>query len=149
MAQMGLAGRAPPHTPRTTESDHGFPHFPNRVAGLRVDHPDQVGVANVTYVRLRHEFVYLAVIRDGFTRRVRRWVRSRSLDGALTLAALKRALRAGMPWIPHSDQGGSTRRPNTWRGYGGGWRCAWRRWGARRRTATRNAEADHHGGGGR
>jgi putative transposase len=49
--------------------------------------------------------VYLAVIMGVFTRRIRGWELSRALDGALTLAARKRALRAGAPQIHHSDQG--------------------------------------------
>jgi putative transposase len=105
MAQMGLAGRAPPRKPRTTDSDHAFPRFPNLVAGLVVDRPEQVWVADITSVRLSREFVYLAVVMDVFTRRVRGWNLSRSLDGTLTLMALKRALRSGAPEVHHSDQG--------------------------------------------
>ena len=53
-------------------------------------HPDQVWVADITYVKLREEFVYLAVVMDVFTRRVRGWELGRSLDQGLTLAALRR-----------------------------------------------------------
>jgi transposase InsO family protein len=105
MGLMGLAGRPARRKPRTTDSRHGFPRFPNLVAGLTVARPDQVWVADLTYVRLRTEFVYLAVVMDVFTRRVRGWGLSRSLDGPLALAALDRALRAGSPEVHHSDQG--------------------------------------------
>src|SRR5947209_19604543 len=60
----------------------------------------------VTYVRLREEFVYLAVLMDVYTRRVRGWELGRSLDPGLTLAALRRAMRRGRrPEVHHSDQG--------------------------------------------
>jgi putative transposase len=76
------------------------------VEGLQVTHPDQVWVADITYVRLREDFVYLAVIMDVFTRRVRGWELGRCLDQGLTLAALKRAMRNGRrPEVHHSDQG--------------------------------------------
>ena len=67
--------------------------------------PDQVWVADITYVRLAHDFVYLAVLMDVFTRCVRGWHLSRSLDRELTLTALRRALVAHAPDIHHSDQG--------------------------------------------
>jgi putative transposase len=105
MGLMGLAGRPAERKPRTTDSRHGFPRFPNLVAGLAVARPDQVWVADITYVRLLREFVYLAVVMDVFTRRIRGWELSRSLDGPLTLAALDRALRSGVPAVHHSDQG--------------------------------------------
>jgi putative transposase len=57
-------------------------------------------------VRLREEFVYLAVVMDVFTRRVRGWELGRGLDQGLTLAALRRAMRGGRrPEVHHSDQG--------------------------------------------
>jgi putative transposase len=105
MAQLGLQGKAPPRRVRTTDSTHAFPRYPNLVEGLVVERPEQVWVADITYVRLRAEFVYLAVLMDVFTRRVRGWQLGRSLDGSLTLAALGRALRRGAPEVHHSDQG--------------------------------------------
>jgi transposase InsO family protein len=62
-------------------------------------------VADIPYVRLAHDFVYLAVIIDVFTRCVRGWHLSRSLDRELTLTALRRALVDHVPDIHHSDQG--------------------------------------------
>jgi transposase InsO family protein len=89
-----------------TDSRHDFPRYPNLVERLEVTRPDQVWVADITYVRLREEFVYLAVVMDVFTRRVRGWELGRSLDQGLTLAALKRAMRGGRrPEVHHSDQG--------------------------------------------
>jgi putative transposase len=106
MAEMGLKGKAPVRRRRTTDSRHDFPRYPNLVERLEVTRPDQVWVADITYVRLREEFVYLAVLMDVFTRRVRGWELGRGLDQGLTLAALRRAmLRGRRPEVHHSDQG--------------------------------------------
>src|SRR3954469_4905696 len=106
MTEMGLKGKAPVRRRRTTNSRHDFPRYPNLVEDLEVTRPDQVWVADITYVRLRGEFVYLAVVMDVFTRRVRGWELGRGLDQGLTLAALKRAMRNGRrPEVHHSDQG--------------------------------------------
>jgi len=105
MAELGIQGDPPPRRPRTTDSTHAFPRYPNRVEGLAVVRPDQVWVADITYVRLRDEFVYLAVIMDVFTRSIRGWHLSRGLDVGLTLTALDKALAGCAPEIHHSDQG--------------------------------------------
>ena len=105
MGWMGLAGRPPQRTPRTTDSRHDFPRFANLVEGLAVESPEQVWVADITDVRLPSDFVDLAVVMDVFPRVSRGWELSRSLDGALTLSALRRALRIARPRIHHSDQG--------------------------------------------
>jgi transposase InsO family protein len=63
-------------------------------------------VADITFVKLAHRFVYLAVIMDVFTRRICGWHLSHSLDQSLTLHALQMALRTATPEIHHSDQGG-------------------------------------------
>lgn len=90
---------------RTTNSDHPYPRYPNRVEGLLVARPDQVWVCDITYIRLGNGFVYLAVIMDVFTRAIRGWNLSRNLDTSLTLGALHMALQAHTPEIHHSDQG--------------------------------------------
>jgi len=91
---------------RTTDSEHDFPRYPNLVQDLEIVRPDQVWVSDITYIRLRVEFVYLAVIMDVFTRGIRGWHLGRSLDQALTLLALQRALaHHRAPDIHHSDQG--------------------------------------------
>jgi putative transposase len=90
---------------RTTNSEHSYPRYPNLVMDVQVDHPEQVWVCDVTYVRLSHGFVYLAVILDIFTRAIRGWNLSRSLDTELTLGALQQALTLCLPEIHHSDQG--------------------------------------------
>ena len=90
---------------RTTNSQHGYPRYPNLVKDVVIDHPNQVWVSDITYIRLQNEFVYLAVIMDVFTRRIRGWHLSRSLDQTLTLTACQMALRTHVPEIHHNDQG--------------------------------------------
>jgi putative transposase len=80
MHELGICGEAPRRRPRTTDSDHPFPRFPNLVEGLEVERPEQVWVADITYIRLRKEFVYLAVVMDVFTRGIRGWHLGRSLE---------------------------------------------------------------------
>jgi transposase InsO family protein len=106
MRLMGLEARIRRKKRRTTNSDHGFPRYPNLVLDLEVVRPEQVWVCDITYIRLRYSFVYLAVIMDVFTRGIRGWHLGRSLDHTLTLTALQRALVAHpAPEIHHSDQG--------------------------------------------
>jgi transposase InsO family protein len=90
---------------RTTNSRHAFPRYPNLVKDLKIKRPDQVWVADITYIRLREEFIYLAVLMDVFTRSIRGWHLGRDLDQGLTLAALERALVVAVPRFHHSDQG--------------------------------------------
>lgn len=105
MAAMGLQAKTRRRKTRTTDSRHGGPSFPNLVTGRKVEHPDEVWVADITYVALGHGFAYLAVVLDVFTRAVRGWQLSRDLDQELALTAMQRALRHGQPEIHHSDQG--------------------------------------------
>jgi len=106
MRMMRLPSRSKRKKRRTTNSQHPFPRYPNLVQDLAVTRPDQVWVADITYIHLRSEFVYLAVIMDVFTRSIRGWYLGRNLDQALTLTSLKRALSSGrQPEIHHSDQG--------------------------------------------
>lgn len=93
------------HYGQTTDSTHGFGRFPNRIRGLAIVRPDQVWCADITYVRLPREFVYLAVILDVFTRAIRGWELAADLSEALSLAALEQALTERRPEIHHSDQG--------------------------------------------
>jgi len=89
----------------TTNSQHGFPRFRNLMEGLTISHPDQVWVADITYIRLKHTFIYLAVLMDVYTRSIRGWYLSRTLDQNLTLYALQQALVRHCPETHHSDQG--------------------------------------------
>jgi transposase InsO family protein len=105
MRVLELTGKKPRKRTATTDSRHSFPRFPNLVAELLIDRPDYVWVGDITYIRLRQGFVYLAVLMDVFTRQIRGWELSRSLEQELTLTALDRALVNHQPEVHHSDQG--------------------------------------------
>ena len=92
----------------TTDSNHGLPTYPNLACELTPTGLDQLWVADITYIRLLAEFVYLAVILDGFSRRVVGWALGRSLEAELTLRALRMALGQRKPapgLVHHSDRG--------------------------------------------
>src|SRR5690349_6245543 len=92
----------------TTDSEHNDPIFPNLAAGMTVDGPNQLWVADITYVTIAAGFVYLAAILDAWSRRVVGYGISRSIDARLTIAALKAASRVRQPTpgcIHHSDRG--------------------------------------------
>jgi transposase InsO family protein len=106
MRLMNIQARIKRKKRRTTNSEHGFPRYPNLVLDLEIGRPEQVWVCDITYIRLRYGFVYLAVIMDVLTRAVRGWHLGRNLDHNLTLTALRRALaQHRAPEIHHSDQG--------------------------------------------
>jgi len=106
MHEMGLLHKVRGRKCKTTDSEHDYPRYPNLVEALEIVRPNQVWVCDITYVRLDQEFIYLAVIMDVFSRGIRGWELSRSLDQGLTLTALKRALATyAAPEIHHSDQG--------------------------------------------
>ncbi len=105
MAEMGLLGHPPLRRIRTTDSNHPFPRYPNLVLGRKPTRPDEIWVADITYVAVRNDFVYLAVLMDVFTRGIRGWELGRTLEASLTLSALRRALEHGQPAVHHSDQG--------------------------------------------
>lgn len=92
----------------TTDSDHDQPIFPNHAKTLMVDGPNQLWVADITYVPIAVGFVYLAVILDAWSRRVVGYAISRSIDAALTCAALTVAIKNREPppgCVHHSDRG--------------------------------------------
>lgn len=106
LRERGLLRLPKRKTVRTTDSRHGWPRYPNLVQGLAITRPDQVWVSDVTYIRVREGFVYLAILLDVYTRLPRGWELASTLGTDLTLPALKQALRRGRPEIHHSDQGG-------------------------------------------
>lgn len=105
MTEMNLQARVKRRQKHTTDSRHAFPRYPNLVKGMTIIRPDEVWVSDITYVRLAREFVYLAIIMDVYSRAMRGWELSRSLDQSLTLNALHRGLSQRVPLIHHSDQG--------------------------------------------
>jgi putative transposase len=92
----------------TTDSAHRLPVYPNLAREMTLTGVDQLWVADITYIRLLAEFVYLAVILDAFSRRVIGWALERTLESRLTLQALRMALqrrRPGPGLVHHSDRG--------------------------------------------
>ena len=92
----------------TTNSNHDRPVYPNLASGMVLTGIDQLWVADITYIRLDTEFVYLAVVLDAYSRRVIGWALDRSLEDELTIAALRMALESRMPapgLVHHSDRG--------------------------------------------
>src|SRR6267143_329110 len=93
---------------RTTDSNHSLTVYPNLARGLVLSNINQLWVADITYIRLRREFVYLAVVLDAYSRRCIGWALSRHIDTELALAALRMALanRTVPPGlVHHSDRG--------------------------------------------
>jgi putative transposase len=105
MRELGVQGQQYARKRRTTNSEHSFPRYANLVEQLEFVRPEQVWVSDLTSIRLREDFVYLAVLMDVFTRGIRMWHLGRSLDQSLTLRALEQALAHHTPEIHHSDQG--------------------------------------------
>jgi transposase InsO family protein len=103
-----LCLRAKPFVPRTSDSRHGFAIRPNLARALRPSGLDQLWVADITYVRLAEDFVYLAIVIDAFSRKVVGWALAGHLEASLALAALDQALAARQPppesLIHHSDR---------------------------------------------
>jgi len=77
----------------TTDSAHGFPVFPNLARNLVLTDINQLWVADITYIRLRQEFIYLAALLDAYSRRCIGWALARYLDARLSLSALQMALQ--------------------------------------------------------
>ena len=92
----------------TTDSRHNLPVYPNLAGEMKPTAINQLWVADITYVRLRTEFVYLAVVLDAFSRRVIGWALGRTLEAQLAVAALRMALVQRRPapgLVHHSDRG--------------------------------------------
>jgi transposase InsO family protein len=105
MRQKGLLRPVKRRKCRTTDSNHPYPRYANLVKDLEITSPEHVWVCDITYIRLGNGFVFLAIVMDVFTRLIRGWQLSKSLDQDLTLAALRMALTDRVPQIHHSDQG--------------------------------------------
>ena len=108
MRQQGLIRKPKRRWIRTTNSDHRFRRYPNLLKNLAVTGPNQVWVADITYIALQTAFVYLAVILDLFARKAVGYAISRFIDTTLCLEALDMAIRTRKPpkgIIHHSDQG--------------------------------------------
>jgi len=92
----------------TTDSRHSLPIYRNLAREIKPTAINQLWVADITYIRLRTEFVYLAVVLDAFSRRVIGWALGRTLEAELTVTALRMALLERQPapgLVHHSDRG--------------------------------------------
>jgi putative transposase len=92
----------------TTDARHSLPVYPNLARQIKPTAINQLWVADITYIRLRAEFVYLAVVLDAFSRRVIGWALGQKLEASLPVAALRMALVDRVPdsgLVHHSDRG--------------------------------------------
>lgn len=92
----------------TTDSRHNLPIYPNLARQMNLTAINELWVADITYIRLRTEFVYLAVVLDAFSRRVIGWALGRTLEAELAVTALRMALVERQPapgLVHHSDRG--------------------------------------------
>jgi putative transposase len=92
----------------TTDSRHGFPIYSNLAGKMTLTNVNQLWIADITYIRLESEFVYLAVVLDAFSRRVIGWALDRTLEAQLAVAALQMALArrsVNANLVHHSDRG--------------------------------------------
>lgn len=93
---------------RTTNSNHSYPRYPNLVKDLEISNINQVWYADITYIRLLTDFVYLSILLDGYSRKIVGYALSKALDTSMVLSALQMAIERRRPLtgcIHHSDQG--------------------------------------------
>jgi len=100
---LGLAALAP--QPGTSRAAPAHPVYPYRLRGVAIERVNQVWSTEITYIRLRGGFVYLAAVRDWYSRYVLSWALSNSLEGGFCLDVLEEALARGRPEIFNTDQG--------------------------------------------
>jgi len=108
MREDNLLAMQPKRFVVTTNSDHKLEIYLNLAARMKLTGVNQLWVADITYIRLKAEFVYLAVILDGFSRKVVGWELDRTLAARLTIAALEQAIEKRGPepgLVHHSDRG--------------------------------------------
>jgi putative transposase len=102
---LNILGKKAPLRLRTTDSRHEEARYPNLVKDLLIERPNQVWVADTTYLKVAGRTAYLALVEDAFTRRVLGWSVGFTNDANFVLVALELALARGRPEIHHSDQG--------------------------------------------
>lgn len=103
MRTMGIEAIYPKK--RLSQSDSRYRKYPYLLKGLTVNRPNQVWASDITYIRMRHGFVYLVAILDWFSRYVVSWAVSITLDAEFCIEALGKALIVSKPEIFNSDQG--------------------------------------------
>lgn len=103
MNKMGLYAICPgPKTSKKKEASYIYPYL---LRGLKIDRPNQVWCADITYIRMLQGFLYLVAIMDWYSRYVISWALSNTLDTTFCLEALDEALEKGSSEIFNSDQG--------------------------------------------
>src|SRR5262249_45163259 len=108
MREDNLLGMQPKQFVVTTNSNHKLEIYLNLAGRMKLTGINQLWVADITYIRLKAEFVYLAVILDGFSRKVVGWALDRTLATRLTIGALEQAIARRQPepgLVHHSDRG--------------------------------------------
>jgi putative transposase len=108
MREENLLAVQPKSFGTTTDSDHELEVYLNLAARMTLTGVNQLWVADITYIRLHREFVYLAVILDAFSRKVTGWELDRTLAARLPIAALEKAIAERKPppgVVHHSDRG--------------------------------------------
>ncbi len=108
MREKGLLVKKRRRFVKTTDSNHLYPVYPNLIRGLNVTAVNQVWVADITYIRIATAFVYLAIILGLYSRKAIGYAISRQIDTALSLQALRMAVKNRNPQpgvIHHSDRG--------------------------------------------
>lgn len=108
MKEANLVVKRKRYKPITTQSNHSLQTYPNLAKNFTPTGVNQLWVADITYIRLLYEFVYLAAITDVFSRRCIGWALSRNIDTNLALTALNKAIELRgniVGCIHHSDQG--------------------------------------------
>jgi transposase InsO family protein len=108
MREDNLIAMQPRAFVMTTDSNHNLEVYLNLASRMKLTGINQLWVADITYIRLKNEFVYLAVILDGYSRKVVGWALERTLASRLPIAALGNAIQDRQPppgLVHHSDRG--------------------------------------------
>jgi len=103
MRLMGIEAIYPKR--RTTWPRAGHKIYPYLLRNVAITRPDQVWSTDITYVPMRHGFLYLVAVMDWYSRYVLSWRLSNTLEGSFCLEALDEALASGQPEVFNSDQG--------------------------------------------
>jgi len=105
MKEMGLNAIYPRKNPYSSEPDKQHKKFPYLLRGLSIIKPNHVWGTDITYIKLKNHFAYLAAILDWYSRYVVAWSLSSTLENVFCIQALKKALAINVPEIHNSDQG--------------------------------------------
>lgn len=104
-AEMGLLRPVKKRKVQTTDSHHEHPRFKNLIKDLKITHPNQAWVGDVTYIRINNRWYYVAHLLDAYSRKIVGWAISSANDTSLVAEAFLMAKECGVPQIHHSDQG--------------------------------------------